>query len=167
MTGSGKTTLAKRLIPEYRKAGTPAIILDPMRDPHWGITEQDFQTHEPEIFLTKMYQSRRCALFVDEGGESIGRYSREMGVVTTRSRHFGHKTHIITQRPSQIDRTVRDQCTELYLFRVGFQDAKTLAEEFGYQEIRDANNFEQGQFFKLSRFNPPILFNIFNSEKTP
>lgn len=162
MTGSGKTTLAKLLVQRYKIKGTPSIVLDPMRDPNWGA---DFQTHDAKEFLRIMYNSESCALFVDESGKSIGRHADEMAVVTTESRHFGHRAHLISQRAAQIDKNVRDQCSELYVFRVGHDDAKVLAAEFGYPELRRANELQRGEFFKLDRFNPPEKFNLFGNEK--
>lgn len=162
MTGSGKTTLAKALVKRYQLKGTPSIVLDPMRDPNWNA---EFQTHDTQEFLRVMYDSERCALFVDESGKSIGKYAQEMAVVTTESRHFGHKAHLISQRAQQIDKNVRDQCSELYIFRVGHDDAKILAAEFGYPELRNASALKRGEFYKLDRFNPPILFNILESQE--
>lgn len=160
MTGSGKTTLAKLLVKRYKLANRPSIVLDPMRDPNW---QAEFQTHDTAEFLKTMYESEGCALFVDESGKSIGKYGHEMSVVTTESRHFGHKAILISQRAQQIDKNVRDQCSELYIFRVGHDDAKTLAAEFGYPELKRASELKRGEFYKLDRFNPPQLFNIFDS----
>lgn len=158
MTGSGKTTLAKLLVQRYKIKGTPSIVLDPMRDPTWNA---DFQTHDDEEFLRVMYNSQSCALFVDESGKAIGRYAKHMAVVTTESRHFGHKAHLISQRAAQIDKNVRDQCSELYIFKVGFDDAKALSTEFSCAELRNADKLQRGEFYKLDRFNPPQKFNLF------
>lgn len=109
-----------------------------------------------------MFASRQCALFVDESGTAIGRYAKDMGVLATQSRHFGHKSHFITQRASMLDPTIRDQCDTLFVFRVGKRDSDTLAEEFGYSIIKDAHNLEKGHCFKLSRFSAPQKIDVFN-----
>ncbi len=155
---SGKTTLAKLLIPIYQRNNIKTVVLDPLQDPTWNA---DFQTDDNDTFLQTMYQSRSCALFVDESGSAIGRYSGSMAVVATQSRHLGHKAHFITQRPSQLDKTIRDQCSTLFLFCVSKKDAITLADEFGYDEILRACKFRQGECLKITRFQKPIFMNVF------
>jgi DNA helicase HerA-like ATPase len=164
MTESGKTTLAKKILKSYRDKNISALVLDPLCDPDWsqdGTEKNFFQTDDQEDFLRKMYASRSCALFIDESGASIGRYAGPMAVVATQSRHFGHKAHFITQRAVQLDRTIRDQCSTLFVFRVGKKDADTLAEEFGYDELKTCNELAQGECFKVSRFSAPEKFSVF------
>lgn len=151
----------KKLIPAYRTANRPSIVLDPLSDPTWGLSANDFQTDNPKEFLSVMFKSRSCALVVDESAEAIGRYAGEMRVVATQSRHLGHKAHFVVQRAVDLDRTIRDQCTELYLFRVGHNDAKVLAEEWGFEELKNASNLRQGEFYKVTRFETPIKLNLF------
>lgn len=160
MTMSGKSTLAKMMVQKYKTKNPPTrtIVLDPIQDPDW---RADFQTDENDIFLEAMYASRSCALFVDESGSAIGRYGGSMAVVATQSRHLGHKAHFLTQRPSQLDKTIRDQCSVLFLFRVSRSDAKTLYEEFGNEEILESPNFPQGQCLKIERFKTPVILNVF------
>jgi DNA helicase HerA-like ATPase len=159
MTGSGKTTLAKRLVTQYKANKTPSLVLDPLFDPGWGA---DWQTANQQEFLDTMFQCRKCALFVDESGAAIGRYAGEMAVIATQSRHFGHKAHFLTQRGSQLDKLIRDQCSTLFLFRVSKGDAKTFADEFGYEDILQANSLAPGECFKVTRFSPPKKISIFN-----
>lgn len=158
MTGSGKTTLAKQMIQAYKTKGIKTLVLDPLQDPEW---QADFQTDDPALFLRAMYECRSCALFVDESGAAIGRYAGEMQKLATQSRHFGHKAHFITQRGAQLDRTVRDQCSTLFVFRTGATDAKTFAEEFGYAELSTANQLQKGEAFKVTRFSAPEKINVF------
>lgn len=158
MTGSGKTTLGKQLLKAYKSKGINSIVLDPLCDPDW---QADFQTDNSDDFLDAMYKSRQCALFVDESGAAIGRYAGPMAVVATQSRHFGHKAHFFTQRGAQLDRTVRDQCSILFVFRVGKMDAKILSEEFGYSELMQANELRPGECFKVTRFSAPVKINVF------
>lgn len=160
MTGSGKTTLGKKLVKAYQSKGIKCAVLDPLCDPEWGA---DFQTDNQDEFIHTMYTSESCALFVDESGAAIGRYAGGMAVLATQSRHFGHKAHFFTQRGAQLDRTVRDQCSVLFIFRTGRGDAKTLAEEFGYDELERANTFRPGQAYKVTRFSPPELIDVFGN----
>lgn len=149
MTESGKTTLAKALCAQYRKHGVATAVLDPMSDPDW---RADFQSRDKEEFRERMKKSRQCAVFIDESGAMIGQYDAEMFWFATEARHWGHRSHFITQRAVQLSPTVRHQCTRLFLFRVGIKDAKTLAEEYGNDRLAAAAAFPQFEFFAVSRF---------------
>lgn len=146
------------MVQDYKRRGIKSLVLDPLCDPNWNA---DFQTDNGEEFLDAMYGSRTCALFVDESGAAIGRYAGAMAVVATQSRHFGHKAHFFTQRGAQLDPTIRDQCSTLFIFRVGHNDAKTFSEEFGYKELRDAHSLERGEAFKVTRFSAPEKIKLF------
>ena len=149
MTLSGKSTLAKRLAESYRANGFKIIVLDPTCANDWPA---DFQTANREAFIDVVNKSRRCMLFVDEAGEMIGRYAKEMFFLATRARHLGHISHFITQRPKQINPTVRDNCEKLFLFNVSADSAKELANEFNRPELRGANTLKRGEYFYCPRF---------------
>lgn len=151
-TESGKTTLAKRMIPAYRRVGIASLVLDPHND-DWGA---DFQTTDPDHFLEVARRSMSCACFVDESGQSVGRYNTEMQWLATAARHWGHKSHFLTQRPAQIAVTVRDQCSHLYCFCISSDDGKLLANEFPKApRLREANTFERLHYLYVGRFTTP------------
>lgn len=162
MTGSGKTTLGKQLIKAYKNKGIKTLVLDPLNDPDWNA---DFQTDNNDEFLSKVFhpESRSCALFIDESGTAIGRYSGTMQRIATQSRHLGHKAHFFTQRGTQLDRTIRDQCSTLFLFTSSSVDGKTYAEEFGWEELKNTRELKRGEAFKVERFSPPQKINVFSS----
>lgn len=81
--------------------------------------------------------------------------------MTTESRHYGHRAYLLSQRPNQIDVNVRDQCSEMYLFAVSQNDAKTLQQEFRWQEILQAAELPAGQCLHFTRFNRPKLLTVF------
>jgi hypothetical protein len=160
-TESGKTTCGKRLAHRWYDYGTNVIILDPLNDPGWkpdGYTESDdegpkiFQTSDPDEFLEVFWASRRCAAFVDEAGDAVGRYDVVMQKTATRGRHWGHSVHFLTQRGVQISVTVRDQCTRLFLFRTGPRDAKTHAEEWAQPELLNSVHLRKGNYYYVTRF---------------
>ena len=123
-------------------------MLDPLQDPEWpGITFQDSSE-----YLEYVFNNPSAALFIDESGDAIGKYGREMNMLATRSRHYGHNAHFITQRAVQLDKTVRDQCSNLYVFRVSLKDAEVLSDDFACEELKLSNQLEKGEFYKLSRF---------------
>jgi len=149
MTESGKTTLAKRLSSAYRRAGVGVIVLDPLSDPEWNATHI---THDPDNFLETFWNSRSCMVFIDESGDVVGRFDEAMQKTATRGRHWGHSVHYITQRGAMISRTVRDQCSNLFLFNTALEDCKIHAREWNKPELLNASQLPRGAYYKTSRF---------------
>jgi len=149
MTESGKTTLAKELAAQYRAKGVGVLVLDPLADPSWPA---DYRTDDPEEFMRVFWESRQCAVFIDEAGEAVGRYDEVMNKSATRGRHWGHNCHYITQRGVQLSPTVRDQCGHLFLFTTALNDAKTHANEWCQPELINARQLTQGQYYHCTRY---------------
>lgn len=161
MTESGKTSLAVQLSYRFETRGVPRIILDPMNDPRWRpVPEVDWQGWNVDEFKKLWKQNQQCALFLDEGGKSIGKYAPEMAEVVTMARHWGHETHIIGQRPQQMDATIREQLSEVYLFRCSPLVAKIFAEEFAQREILLSTELQRGEFIIAKRFEKPVKCRI-------
>ena len=158
MTESGKTTLAKKLAAGYRARGIGVLVCDPLNDPGW---EADYRTTDSAQFMDTVRRSRSCAVFIDESGEVVGKYNDQMFWLATRGRHYGHNCHFITQRGSQLAKTVRDQAGRLYLFNCSLDDAKILANEWNKPELKSANTLRQGEFFAVSRFGPVEKHSVF------
>lgn len=163
-TMSGKTTLAQILAGQYRDAHISTIVLDPFKDPKWGNpcepTEDHaghFITGNAQIYMgvVKNPETRQCALFADEGSESVGHYAGPMRWLATMARHWGHKSHFITQQPQTIDPVIRSQCSQAFIFRVNERAMKILADEYCQPEILKAGQLEKGQFIYVARFGAP------------
>ena len=120
------------------------MVLDPDKRKEW---QADFITDDPDEFLKTVKINTRCALFIDESGQMIGRYSGAMQWLATNSRKWGHKAHFIAQRAKQIDPLVRTQCTNLFLFKQSLDDSKELSRDFVCDELRGAHNLMQGEYF--------------------
>jgi hypothetical protein len=150
-TESGKTLLNKSFCRDFDRKGIASIILDPLNDPDWQ-TPHRFKS-APE-FLELAKASRSCALFIDESGSSVGKYNPDMDWCTTQARHWGHKTYLICQRAQQVGVTLRNQCSQMFVFNVGMKDAKLIAEEWSRPEIEGAADLPQFHFFWLRRFQP-------------
>lgn len=149
MTESGKTTLAKLICFQLSKRGIPTAVLDPLRDPEWA-TEKQF--HEPAEFLAFVKANRSFVLFVDEGGQSIGRYNKEMEWLATQSRHFGHSCFFISQGVTQLPPIIRQQCSKFYVFACGESNSKLIAEECNEPLLKSVTRLQPGEFFEVSRF---------------
>lgn len=149
MTESGKTTLAKQLAAQYHARGIGVIVLDPMNDPEW---QADYRTDDPAEFLAVVWKSKRCAVFIDEAGEAVGAFDTVMQRTATKGRHWGHSMHYLSQRGVQIARTVRDQCSHLFLFTTSLDDSKIHANEWNKPILREANTLPRGHYFHVTRF---------------
>lgn len=149
MSESGKTTLAKQLCSKYRKRGIKTIVLDPLYD-KW---DADFQTSDPNEFMQVVSnpETQRCAIFIDEAGESVGQYHKEMFWLATRARHYGHNSHFVVQRVKQINPTVRDQCRFLYMFSTNYSICQELAKDFNEPRLLEGSNLQQWECFFVQR----------------
>lgn len=150
-TLSGKTSLAKKLAQSYRAQGIKVIVLDPLNDAEW---QADHKTGDVDEFLNVFWDSERCAVFIDEAGDSVGRFDDAMIKTATRGRHFGHRCHYISQRGAQLAFTVRAQCTELFLFNTSFDDCKIHANEWSEPTLKKGNELPQFHYIYKSRFKP-------------
>ena len=151
-TLSGKSTLAKRLAAGYRQQGVGVIVHDPVNDPEWDC---DFRSSDFGEVLRVYKESRRCAVFFDEAGDTCSDYAHQITRTATRGRHLGHRNHYIAQRGTLILRTIRDQCSTLFLFSSGLEDCKIHAAEWNAPEIKiDGPDLRVGEYFYKQRMKP-------------
>lgn len=148
-TLTGKTTLSKKLASGYRRAGVGVIVLDPIGDPEWDC---DFRTSDFDKFMDVYRNSRQCAAFFDEAGDLCNAQPYLMTRTATRGRHRGHRNHYIAQRGVLILRTIRDQCSQIFLFNSGLEDCKIHAAEWNAPELREKGPFlERGEYYHKQR----------------
>ena len=108
------------------------LVCDPVQDPGWNA---DFVTRDQAAFLREYWAARECAVFFDEGSRSVGKYNIDTEDTATLGRHRGHINHYIVQRVTQIPPIIRDQCTEIFLFRSSRKDGEMLADEWAIDEL--------------------------------
>lgn len=158
--GSGKSTLAHTLARQCLANDWGVIILDPNDDAGWPAASprvRKVRTLEALIALAK--RSQRCALFVDEAGEAIGRgkHALDGQWITTRSRHWGHRAYIMAQRAQQVELSIRNQCGEAFVFRQSPYDARMLAEQYADDLLLKAPTLERGTFIHVRSCEPARL----------
>ena len=158
MTESGKSTLAKRLVMDWRHRGRAVLVLDALHDPAWHC---DFLTSSGPEFQAVVRGSRNCLVVVDEAGEYVGQYDKELSWLATRGRHWGHSCLFVAQRASQISRLVRDQCSFLMCFAVSKYDARILSDEWGRDELLDAPQLPRGTCIYVPRFGSSKRITVF------
>lgn len=158
---SGKTTLAKKMIAKKCElTERPLLVLDPNLDPEW---QADFMTDDPIKFKEVVKANKGCELVIDESGEMLGRYAKDMAFLATRSRHYGHVATFITQRAQSLDRNVRDQCTRFFIFSIARSDCKIFAEDLVDDNLLDCYNLSQGEYYAKMKFKPAVKLNAFEN----
>ena len=128
---SGKSLLAKSIANDMEKRGMAVTVYDPINT-EWS--PNAFVTFNEEEFfeeIEKSYQEgRKQAVFVDEADTLLSIGQKENFWLLTRGRHFGLSTYVITQRPALVAPSARNQCNELFCFRVSESDATLLNDDF-------------------------------------
>jgi len=132
---SGKTTLAKVRASEFfKRDGWFSLVCDPNREawgPHAWVTE------DRDAWLAKLNASRNCNCVVDEAGMTIKR-DRELVDLFTRIGHRGHRLTVIGHGGANLLPRMREQLTELFLFRLARSEAEMWAELFTDERIMQA-----------------------------
>lgn len=144
-TGSGKTTLAKRLATDYQRAGRGVLVYDPMQDPAWRAIAEHVYAND-DRYLAAVRQARSCMLIVDESPDMLEGRRPPGAWLATQARHLGHMAHFICRRPMDLAPTIRDQCTHLLVFRMGWTWARELAVEHAAPDVEAACTLPLGQY---------------------
>ena len=149
-TESGKTTLGAELAGEFKKHDYKIIVLSAVYDPRW---KADYYTEDPQEFLGVFWDSEGCIAFIDEAGETVGRYDEAMDKVATRGRHRGHSVFFILQKATRISLTVREQCSRAFIFQSAPSTAAVMADEFNQPKIEErAPLLKKGEYIEVRRF---------------
>ena len=162
MTESGKTTLAKSMARNLQARGWYVVVLDPIKDPGW---QADYIAADVNDLLYILKQSRSCFVFVDEAGQVCGHHDTDNLWLATQSRHWGHSVFFISQRGSQLSKTIREQCSFLYLFACSKTDSAVLANEWNREKLLEANTLKRGEYLYAPRFKEVKKYSIFINGK--
>ncbi len=149
-TESGKTTLGVELADEFKREGYKIIVLSAVFDPRW---KADYYTEEPEEFLRVFWDSQACIAFIDEAGETVGRYDEAMDKIATRGRHRQHSTFFILQKATRLSLTVREQCSRGFIFQSAPSTCRVMADEFNQPLIEEEGpKLKKGEYIEVKRF---------------
>lgn len=145
-TTFGKSYFAKQQAEGFRRRGMRVIVCDPMLDPEWPA---DFITDDIDELVEVAKLNSKCAIFIDEGEDTIGMHPKKhVRWLTSQSRHRGHITRILAQRPKDmVSKTMRTQLNELFLFNVDVEDAKEMARSYNEEALKEAYKLPRYQFF--------------------
>lgn len=149
-TLSGKTFLGKKLATElHRKRGVG--VLTPNAHEKWPAT---FQTDDPDIFLRYLKLNPSHAAFVDECGIAFKKDDDDLNWLATTGRHLGHAGFFLSTRYIDVPKTVRANCTTIYLFFSHPDDAYQLSRDFACPELEAAAQLPKGHFLLKRSFEP-------------
>ena len=156
MTESGKSSLLKQIIASVKDKGIHTIVLDPLCDPSFGA---DFQTADPAEFEYMWKNSRGCVCGIDESG-TVGKFSDSIREAATKGRHWGHSFFFLAQKATQVEPLVRDQTSNLYLFRSGLQSRKILAEEYDCDTLTESVEMLEYHYCSRSKYHGKYKINF-------
>jgi hypothetical protein len=145
----GKTYLAKKIVAGMRRR---AAVLTPNVYEDWPVV---FQTHSIEVFLNFLRMNESIAAFVDECGVIFDQDGADdLHWLATTGRHLGHVGFFLATRYPHVPKTVRANCTTLYLFNSHPDDAYQLSRDFNCPELEAASELPQGHFLLKRSFEP-------------
>lgn len=151
-TLTGKSTVAKRQAAAVVRSGRGVIVHDPTAPVEgWGgggWPKGAWVCQGFESFNRVFWRSRACLAIIDEAGEVFGEKHKFDGRLwLTRGRHHNpltggglHTCLLITQRHVMVDKTARLQCSVLYAFASGVDDAEHLASDWRCPALADARS---------------------------
>ncbi len=158
----GKSSLSKALARKFKAVRRRVLVYDILLD-QW---DADYVTDDEEEFLDIFFGSFDLICFVEEGGETANKKTRDMVYTATRGRHqvgeegFGNSTYYSCHRLNQLDVTLRAQCPELFLFASRYDDAKDLAQDYGHNRLLKAPRLKPGEFYHVVPGKPCLKYFI-------
>ena len=154
-------------------AGINTVVYDPLGTAtaggDWGEGAIIHQDIDP--FLDMMYDPKfiDSMIFVDEAHHIFNHENKEHLWLLTEGRHHGMNFNLITQRPTKVHPDARSNCGTCYMFRLAFDDAKNVGNDFGHSAIHKIN-LDKGDFLVLisgsSEYKTANVFNL-NPTTTP
>jgi energy-coupling factor transporter ATP-binding protein EcfA2 len=161
-TGYGKTTLARKLAKSMNKAGVPVLVLTPFpQDPEWT-SFAAVVTDNPESFVETVFANTNCVVVIDESAEMAGRYDKITPKLATRGRHNGHLCIFIGQLFMDINKAIRNNCYNIFIFKTALDECTNINRVFIDPAVFDAPNLKKGECIALLDDAPALRFNAFD-----
>lgn len=133
---SGKSFLGRALIEADNRAGWLAIILAPMSKPgDWPAWAWWTQQRRP--WWDTVWKSWGCNVVIDDASMTIKR-DRDLEELFTCVGHRSHRLTVMGHSGANLLPSMREQLTELFLFRQSKGEAETWADLFGDDRVMQA-----------------------------
>lgn len=135
---SGKTTLAIELLRSWhRTEGRMGVVLDPkMTEHNWG--PHCYVTDSREKWLAKWQhpQCRFCNVVWEETSTTLQRDRSFADVFTAKAGAHAHRLIITGHTAASLLPEMRDQITEIFVFRQSEAEADKWADQFADPRVR-------------------------------
>jgi hypothetical protein len=152
MTMQGKTTLAKIVHDGLVKRGRQTAMLDPMNE--GKIISPNFTTRKLREYLRHIRVTKNLYCFVDESRTAISKSDASAIILTSSIRHLGHNSMMICHSMIDLNPTLRENFSDIYLFRCGPRTAEVVAEGWAEKRAFDAVSLKVGEFLLISKVKP-------------
>lgn len=163
----GKTTLLREVCAaSFRREGRYAVVLDPKAEEHeWGA--HAWVTKDREKWLAKWRDPRckNCNIVWEETATTLNRDRDFESVFTMEAGKHGHRLIVSGHGWASLTRTMRQQVTELYLFRQSIEEAEEWAALLMDRDIINACGLDHAkrQFMHVRIGEPvryPLVLNL-------
>ena len=167
-SGSGKSTVIRRLADRVRKHGRPVIVFDP-EVRHAGKGRNGwtgcYVTGDFDHFDRLFWANQGCLTVIDEAADVCEHnpHRKLLRRMLRFGRHVvdgvgGHTVAMIAQRHVMMDKSARTQCLILYAFAVDPDDADDLARTWLCPQLATLlPTLRVGQYVYLEKFGTPKL----------
>jgi hypothetical protein len=149
----GKTTLVIELCRAYyARERRFSVVLDPKAHEHnWGPHAHVISDRDRWLSAWQNPQCRNCNLVWEETSTTLKRAKDQEDVFTQKAGAHGHRLIVTGHGYSSMTPIMRDQVTELYLFRQSEAEAKEWSQMFADSRIMDACalDFERREFLHV------------------
>lgn len=111
-------------------------------------------TNDEDTFNEVFWAASDLLVFIDEGNETAGRGSSMRFTVTRGSHQLGElgagsSIFVISHGYSTLDKTMRTQLSEWFIFNVARESARDLADEFDDDTLLGATKLAKGEFYHV------------------
>lgn len=151
---SGKTTLLIEFLrASWERERRYGVVLDPKIGQHqWGT--HCYVTADREKWLSKWQdrQCRNCNIVWEETSTTLKRDADYVDVFTAKAGAHGHRLIITCHTGAALLPVMRDQITEIFLFRQSRNEAEKWAEQFTNPhivEVACSLNYDRREFIHV------------------
>lgn len=160
---SGTTTLAIRVcLGSRRVEGRYSVVLDPKIGQHtWG--EHCSVTNDRAKWLSTWQhpQCRNCNIVWEESATTIKRDAEFVDVFTAKAGERGHRLIVTGHSGASMLPVMREQLTELFLFRQSRNEAEKWAEQFADERIAQmacSLDFDRREYLHVRMGREPVIY---------
>lgn len=170
-TRMGKTTWAVELAKEFKRQGQKVAVLTVagaggITDPRWAGVDLVTADRSKFLKVIRSPNTFRVKVFVDEANQTVGWHDLEMEATATAGSLNGLTCHYLSQRASSFNKSVREQCSRLVMFRQGPDDCEAMARQFIQPALLLGTRLNKGEYFHCTSERSSLqLGDVFNPKR--